>query len=550
MEVKELVELVKDFKVLYVEDDEGVRNQTKALLELIFNFIDTAENGKEGLEKYKAKNYDLVLTDIAMPIMNGLDMIREIKKINENQKVVIITAYNDIEYLLESISLGVDGYIIKPIETKQFFRVIEKVAKIIHNEKLQQKFNDMLVEEVEKKTEEIVRKTFYDDLTGLKNRVSLKEKLKLLNEDSCLAVLNINGFYSINIVYGYEIGDKVLKCVADYLRQYFNNDEIFYLGNDEYAILKSDLDFHLLKKILSNITLENIKELKLPITFGVGISKGKNEKVLKEAYIALKEAKNRKLSLLIYSEDLEIEKFQRKIQEYLPIIKRSIKEDLVIPFYQGIYNNKTKKIEKYEVLARIKDNDKIISPFYFIDIAEKSGYIKDITKIIIDKSFSYFKDKDFEFSINFTEFDLKDDSIIDFLIKKASFYNIPFERIYLEILEGIGLITNSELEEKILYLKNKGFKISIDDFGTMNSNFERVMDLNVDIIKIDGRFIKDIDKNEKSLIITKAITDFAKNLGVEVVAEFVANEDIQKIVENLGIDYSQGYLFSIPSEKI
>jgi len=136
------------------------------------------------------------------------------------------------------------------------------------------------------------------------------------------------------------------------------------------------------------------------------------------------------------------------------------------------------------------------------------------------------------------------------LIEKATFYNIPFEKIYLEILEGIGLITNSELEEKILYLKDKGFKISIDDFGTMNSNFERVMDLNVDVIKIDGRFIKDIDKNEKSLIITKAISDFAKNLGVKVIAEFVANEEIQKIVKNLGIDYSQGYLFSVPSEKI
>jgi len=547
MDIKNLVELVKDFKVLYVEDDENVRKEIYDLLKLIFNNIDTAENGAEGLKKYKKNSYDLIITDIAMPVMDGIEMIKEIKKINENQKVIIMTAYNDINFLLESIELGVDGYMIKPIELKKFFKVIEKVANIINNEKLQKKFKEMLVSEIEKKTKELIHKTYFDDLTKLQNRLSLKEKLKLLQEDRYLAIININNFYSINIVYGYETGDEVLKDVANYLKQYFKENELFYLGNDEYAILSKNLDINSLKQIMNKISIEN---LKISLTFTIGVSKGKDGKLLKESYIALKEAKNRMKEILFYSSDLEIEKFQKKIQKYLPILKSAIEKDLIVPYFQGIYNNKTKKIEKYEVLARIKYENEIISPFYFIDVAEKSGYIKDITRIIIDKSFKKLKDKSVNISINFTEFDLKDDEVIDYLINKALFYNIDFDRIYIEILEGIGAIANNELIEKLKYLKNKGFKISIDDFGTMNSNFERVMDLNFDIIKIDGKFIKNIDKNEKSFIITKAITNFAKSLGVKVIAEFVSNKNIQKIVEDLGIDYSQGYLFSVPSEEI
>jgi len=550
MDFQKLIDALKDFKVLYVEDDENVREETTQLLKLIFSHIDTAVNGAEGLEKYSKNSYDLVITDIAMPVMNGIEMIRKIKKINENQKFIIMTAYNDVNFLLESIELGVDGYIIKPIELNKFIKVIEKIANIINNEKLQKKFKEMLVCEIEKKTNEIFYKTYYDDLTKLQNRLSLKEKLKSIQDDVYLAIININNFYSINIVYGYEIGDKILKEVASFLKNYFNESELFYLGNDEYAILSKNLNLDDVKKLIKEISLKKIENLKIPITFTIGISKGNNENILKEAYIALKEAKSRMKDILFYSNDLEIEKFQKKIQKYLPILKSAIEKNLIIPYFQGIFNNETKKIEKYEVLARIKYKGQIVSPFYFIDVAEKSGYIKDITKIIIDKSFRKLKDKKIEISINFTEFDLKDDELIDYLIDKALYYDIDFGKIYIEILEGIGAIANNELIEKLKYLKKRGFKISIDDFGTMNSNFERVMDLNFDIIKIDGKFIKDIDKNNRSFIIAKAITNFAKSLGVKIIAEFVANENIQKIVENLEIDYSQGYLFSVPSEEI
>jgi len=128
-----VIELKKSMKikVLYVEDNENVRIETLNLLKQLFEFVEAATNGKEGLEKFKNEKFDMIITDINMPIMNGLEMIKEIKKIDKRVPIIVITAFNDFEYLVESIKIGVYGYILKPIDIDQLleaiYRVMEKV---------------------------------------------------------------------------------------------------------------------------------------------------------------------------------------------------------------------------------------------------------------------------------------------------------------------------------------------------------------------------------------------------------------------------------------
>ena len=538
MNKKELREITQNLNILYVEDDKTVQTQMLSLFELFFNNIKTADDGFEGLEVYKKGNFDIVFTDVAMPKINGIELAQKIREINPSQKIIIITAFNNPDILKEAINLPVDGFLSKPIEMEDFFNKLEKTVTIIHNEKLEKEFNTILKQMLEEKIKEIEKKTFYDDLTGLKNRSFLMEKVK--NYKGKIILININNFESINIVYGYKTGDLVLKHMSYYLRTISEN--VYYLGNDEFAIL-GDLDIEKIK-----IPEFKVNSYKLSIDFTAGIAYGEN--LLQKAYVALKEAKRDKKKVVFYSENLRIENFHKKVQEYMPVIKEAFKNNLIVPFFQGIYDNKTKEIKKYESLARIKYQNKIISPFFFIDIAEKGGLIHQITKIIIDKSFQIFQNKDDEFSINLTEIDLGSDDIIEFLVNKSKEYNIDKNRIILEVLEGVGEISNNIILDKLIELKKLGFKIAIDDFGTMNSNFERVALLNVDYIKIDGKFIKNIDKDKKSFAITKAITDFAKSINAQVVAEFVHSYEVQKVVEELGIDYSQGYLFSEPTERM
>ena len=534
---KEIIELTKNLNVLFVDDDETIREQINNLFPIFFKSTDIAKNGEEALEYLKKNEYDIIFSDIEMPKINGLELLKKIKSVNPSQKFILITAYSRCDYIYKAIQSGTDGFLVKPLELEKFLSLLKRVATIIKNEKLSKEFNKQLQKKLNEKIKEIEFKTYYDELTKLKNRNALLKEIK--NRDF-LILLNINDFSSINVVYGYEKGDEVLKYIAKKIKKF---KDVYYLGNDEFAILK--------KIDINEIDIPPFKideNQFITINFTVGIAKGDN--LLKKAYLALKEAKTKSKKAVIYSKNLEIEQFHQKVQKYMPVLKKALQTDNVIPFFQGIYDNKAKKITKYEVLARIKNGSEIISPFFFIDIAEKGGFIVEITKKIIDKSFKIFSKNDYEFSINLTEIDLMSEELTDYLIKKTEEYKIKKERVILEILEGIGKIDNSIILNKLKALKESGFKIAIDDFGTMNSNFERFTLFKADYLKIDGKFIKNITTDKNSYAITKTIASFAKSINTKIIAEFVSNEEIQNIVEKLGIDYSQGYLFSTPKEDI
>lgn len=221
-----------------------------------------------------------------------------------------------------------------------------------------------------------------------------------------------------------------------------------------------------------------------------------------------------------------------------------------VPFFQGIYDNKTKSINKFETLVRIINGNTILSPYEFLSTAKLSGLLPNITKIVIAKSFEIMSSNDYTFSLNITEDDLNMHYLIDYLDTKATFYNIDPSRVILEILEGVSASGKSGNSLQLNALKKRGYKLAIDDFGAEYSNFERVLDLDVDFIKIDAKYIKNMDTDEKSYEITKSIAYFTKNIGVSCIAEFVHSQAIQDIVEDLEIEFSQGYLFSEPSQTL
>jgi EAL domain-containing protein (putative c-di-GMP-specific phosphodiesterase class I) len=156
----------------------------------------------------------------------------------------------------------------------------------------------------------------------------------------------------------------------------------------------------------------------------------------------------------------------------------------------------------------------------------------------------------YEFSINITEDDLAENYLNEYLNEKISFYKIDSKRIILEILEGVSSNSKKNHIKQLNQLKKNGFKIAIDDFGTEYSNFERILDLDIDYIKIDAKYIKDIDTNKRSYEIVRAISFFAKNVNIPCIAEFVHNESVQKTIKDLGIAHSQGYYFSQPRKEL
>lgn len=130
-DLKELTDITSSYSILYVEDDRDTASLVIEFLSQIFKEVVYAENGSEALALYKQMNFELILADINMPIMSGLDLSAEIKKIKKDQTIIVISGYTDIKLFISSIQLGIDGYVIKPINYTDMYNLFYKLAKKI-----------------------------------------------------------------------------------------------------------------------------------------------------------------------------------------------------------------------------------------------------------------------------------------------------------------------------------------------------------------------------------------------------------------------------------
>ncbi len=152
--VDKLREIAKNFSVLYVEDEKQVRDEVAIYLKKFFKSVNKAENGEEGFKLFKEGDFDIVITDIMMPKMNGIQLAKKIKKINPEQEIVVISAYTETEYFIDFIKIGVSGYIIKPINYKQANEVMYATSLKLHKFKENELYRNNLEQLVEKRTKE------------------------------------------------------------------------------------------------------------------------------------------------------------------------------------------------------------------------------------------------------------------------------------------------------------------------------------------------------------------------------------------------------------
>ena len=197
----------------------------------------------------------------------------------------------------------------------------------------------------------------------------------------------------------------------------------------------------------------------------------------------------------------------------------------------------------------IDKNGLIIPPIEFLDISKKTKLYSHITLEVINQACNTFENRSENFSVNLSIDDIKDPNTVYETVKAITTTKTA-SRIIFEILESEGIENYKEVSDFIIKMKALGAKIAIDDFGTGYSNFEHILKLNIDYIKIDGSLIKEMKNNNKHKIIVETIVDFAKKIGSKTVAEFVCDESIFLITKELGIDYCQGFYIGKPSADI
>lgn len=413
-----------------------------------------------------------------------------------------------------------------------------------------------------------------ESFISLREDVSLiitpKQKLidYIKNFKNCLLLsMKIDSYDIMEKFYGEKVISEVCKRykieILDEAKKINKNfDKIFYLENGWYALASKDFIINDVLSLNKEITLlqDNLKNKSfiyqsIDYDFTLTISYSYDSKDLYEsARFGLKHRILNKIPLLMSNEyaKIEQEKAQKNIQT-IDIVKTALMNHKIISYFQPIINNKTKEIEKYESLVRLVDeNNKVVSPFFFLDVAKKGNYYTKITNMVLENSFNALMNTNITISINLSIIDIEKEETRKKVYELLEKYKDYCQRVIFELLEDEETKDFQIVKTFIKNVKSMGIKIAIDDFGSGYSNFERLLEYEPDILKIDGSLIKNIETNKYSLDIVETIVTFAKKSNIITVAEYVENENIFNILKNIGIDYSQGYYFGKPEriEKI
>jgi diguanylate cyclase (GGDEF)-like protein len=299
-------EYSKNVTILYIEDEDDLREGYSRALERISKKLYTAKNGEIGLDKYEEFRPDIIISDIKMPVMDGIDMAKEIDKINPDANIIFTTAHSESAYLLEAVKLRVEGYLLKPVSKTTLMYLIEKIAKKI---KLESENTELRAE--------LTYMAYQDSLTSLYNRNKFEElfryeqeRFKRHHNPVSLAILDIDHFKQFNDRYGHIVGDEVLILLAKLLTSKTRKiDTVARWGGEEFVLLFNNTDLSTALEKSEKIR-EAIRALQHPIagnisaSFGVSTLKENDtlQTLFNRADIALYKAKDNGRNLVISQE--------------------------------------------------------------------------------------------------------------------------------------------------------------------------------------------------------------------------------------------------------
>ena len=560
--------------ILIIDDEAPIRQLLMEVLKDSYVCCE-AESAEQALAALARDNFDLVLSDIRMGGMSGLELVPHVHSIAPDCVVVMISGQNNIETAIEALRVGAFDYITKPLDIQLVEAAVRRA--MTHHKLLEDKrrHENHLEDLVQSRTAEIERLAHFDSLTDLPNRLlftdRLTQALKLPQRDNQrqgTLLLRLDRFKIINDTLGHTIGDRLLRDFAERIKDSIGQEStLARFEGDEFALLVPNL------KGSGNIlnSLGRIRDLlrapfvldehKLYITLTAGISlsptDGENaQELLKNAGVAL----NRALSLggnnyEFYRSDMNARALARLTME--AELRRALENGELKLHYQPQVELSTQRIVGAEALARWQHPKLGLLPAAeFIPLAENTGLITllgewamregcrqtacwqqagaDDLRVAVNVSARQFQQKDFV-------------KMVGDILAETSLAPSSLE---LEITETSIMQDPEHVITLLTELKELGVSIAIDDFGIGYSSLMYLKRFPIDRLKIDRMFVSDstTDSDDAALVMT--IITMAHNLRLNVMAEGVETEEQLKFLRLLKCDEGQGYLFakSVPPE--
>lgn len=432
------------------------------------------------------------------------------------------------------------------------------------------------VTESRRLSQKITHQAAHDALTGLINRQEFERRLARVYEtaqteysENVLCFMDLDRFKLVNDTCGHIAGDELLRQIAQLMNSVIRRrDTVGRLGGDEFGLLMehcSEAEASRICKLIIN----EINEFSFNwdgSRFSVGISIGlvtivhgsvSGQELMQSAdsacYTAKETGRNK---IHVYREEDEtLLKRQGEVQWAIRL-PRALQEDKFRLYFQTIapiQDDQEAGLQHFEVLLRMIDEDgELILPGSFLPAAERYNLATKIDQWVVEHLFQWFQDNPAQLdklnicAINLSALSLNSETFLPFIIEKFEQYNIPPHKICFEITETVAISNLASATNFIESLKRTGCLFALDDFGSGLSSYAYLKNLQVDILKIDGIFVKDILDDRMDLALVNSITEIAKAMDKKTVAEFVESDLILDKVRSLGVDFAQGYGIAVP----
>ena len=533
--------------VLVVDDQEINRDVLGMILEDYYDIV-YAENGKEALEKineYREK-LSVILLDLMMPVMDGFTVLEKVK--NDEQlnhiPVIVLTAEKSAE--LQALQMGAADFITKPFDMHEV--ILARVSRIIE------------LSEGRK----LISAAEHDHLTMLYNKNFFFEYANRIHHyhpewHMDAVVINIDQFHTINALNGFEFGDNVLRILGNEIRSFLAETEgiasRFEADRFEIYCIQQP-DYQVVLDRFQNKLNELSETANIRLRMGV---KPWNEDVepvvlFDCARTACNKVRGDNMThLMIYDEDMRMREMLG--QRLMNDLHQAVDEHQFTVYYQPKYNIQVDppRLTSAEALIRWKHPELgMISPADFIPLFEGNGQIRIVDNFVWAEAahqIAEWKEKydiTIPVSVNLSRVDVFDPSLEDRLRHLIVDNNLDFKDMKLEVTESAYTENGEQLISLISHLREIGFEIEMDDFGSGYSSLNMLSSMPIDILKMDMKFVRNIEHSETDFRLVKLVLDIARYLDVPVIAEGVENENQLKMLKDAGCDIVQGFYFSRP----
>ena len=535
-------------KVLLVDDEFIEREMLGNMLKGMYE-IEYAENGEDALNTIKKEKnkLSLIILDLHMPKLDGYSLLEIMHSDPELRRIPVIVLTSEKEAEVKSLQLGAADFITKPYEVPEIIQ-----ARVLHSIELAE--NSVIIHETER-----------DELTGLFHKEFFFEYGKKLDEQNenipmDAIVIDINRFHLVNELYGREFGDSVLKTLGKSIHQFVNlngglacrsDSNCFYVYIHHQENLKELLPIEIDK--LDKIFTEPKIHLRVGAYSDDGSNVGMEQRFDCARLACGHLSKNYETSYGFYS--TELHDIELHSEHLINDMDKALAEKQFKVFYQPKYNieGETPRLCSAEALIRwFHPVYGMISPGEFISLFEDKGLIHKLDRYVWNEAASQikkWKDKcgaTVPVSVNVSRVDVFDPHFGEMMDEIVKSNGIQHSDLLLEITESAYTDNSQQIIDTVTSLRNRGFKIEMDDFGSGYSSLNMLTSLPIDALKLDMKFIRNICINKKDSSLVEIMIKIADLLEVPIIAEGVETKEQMELLKSIGCEIIQGYYFSKP----